>query len=115
MAHQMPVEGQVQAWRSKATESTVIHTVVMAVSQKEMVSVGCGMRVWRIICVPKAQVAAATSIITTPPGFPLRFVSSYQSSSSTASAAAATPIQARPASRWPNHHAPTSAENTGIV
>ncbi|MCY1311170.1 hypothetical protein D9M70_614480 [compost metagenome] len=73
------------------------------------------MRVRRISCVPSAQVAAATSIMNTPSGRPDRVLTSCQSSSTTPSAAAATPNQARPASRWPNQAAPISAENTGIV
>ena len=87
----------------------------VTVSQNEMARVGEGMRVRRIIWVPSAQVAAATSIMATPSGLPERLVISCHSSSTTPSAAAATPPQARLCSRWPNHQAPTSAENTGMV
>ena len=107
--------GQTQASRSNTTASSVIHKAVNSVIQNDSASVGCGMRVRRISCVPTAQVAAATSIIATPSGLPERLVISCHSSSTTPSAAAATPPQARLCSRWPNHQAPTSAENTGMV
>ncbi|MNY70193.1 hypothetical protein D3C86_2082770 [compost metagenome] len=89
--------------------------MVNTVIQNEIASVGCGMRVRRIICVPSAQVAAATSIMATPSGLPESVLSSCQSSSSTPSAAASTPPQARWGRRWPNQAAPISAENTGMV
>ena len=73
------------------------------------------MVVRRIIWVPTAQVAAATSIRATPSGRPLRVVNSCHSSSTTPSAAAATPPQARNGRRCPNHTAPSTAENTGMV
>ena len=101
--------------RSNSSASVDIHSVVATVIQKLIASVGAAMRVRRISCVPTAQVAAATSIIATPSGRPERVVISCHSSSTTPSAAAATPAQARVTSRWPNHRAPITAENTGMV
>ena len=73
------------------------------------------MRVRRVCCVPMAQVAAASSIMATPMGLPVSVVISCHSSSTTPSAAAATPPQARAGRRWPYQNAPITAENTGMV
>jgi hypothetical protein len=87
--------GATQSPRSNNSDSSVIHSVVASVIQKLIARVGALMRVRRISCVPMAQVAAATSIIATPSGLPESVVTSCQSSSTTPSAAAATPTQAR--------------------
>ena len=89
--------------------------VVRAVIQNEIASVGTGSVVRRNMRVPTAQVAAAVSIISTPSGLPANWLISCHSSSATPSAAAATPVQARAASRSPNHNAPITAEKIGMV
>ena len=115
MALQCVAEGATQRSCSNATASTVMTTAVMAVIQNEMASVGTGMRVRRSSCVPSAQVLAATRASSTPWGWPVRCVISCHSSSTTPNVAAATPAQARPASRWPKNSAPSTAENMGMV
>src|SRR6186713_1045535 len=95
--------------------STVSMTAVITVIQNEIVSVAAAMVVLRSCCVPSAHTAAATSAHTTPSGRPDRLVNSYQSSSATPSAAAATPSQLRGLSLAPKNQAPSSAEKIGMV
>ena len=115
MAPQVAVGGAVHWSRSNSRDNTVSNTLVMAVIQKQMVSVGTGSVVRRSRLVPSAQVIAAISASSTPTGLPARWVNSYQSSKTTPSAAAATPAQARGASRLPNTSAPSTAEKIGML
>jgi|GEM_PF-4410964 len=115
MAHVTAALGIRQSLRSKTTASTVTARPVSAVIQNDRVSVGTSMRVRRSICVPKAQLAAATRASATPAGRPARPVSSCHSSRPTPTAAATTPSQARRLSAAENRSEPMMAEKIGMV
>ena len=83
--------------------------------QKAKVSVGAGIWIRRISCVPSAQLAAASSISATPVGLPPSLSISFHSSSNTPPAAAATPAQARAGKRSLKKRAPMAAEKIGMV
>ena len=115
MAPQAAADGAAHWLRSNSSDNTVSRTLVMAVIQKQMVSVGTGSVVRRSRLVPSAQVRAAISASSTPTGLPARWVNSFHSNNTTPSAAAATPAQARGASRLPNTRAPSTAEKIGML
>ena len=119
MPNQLVGEGAFQRagsnhW-SNNSEASTIDKVVIAVIQKTMVSVGTFNVVRRSLCVPSAQNAAAVRASNTPRGRPERAVNSCHNNSTTPSAAAATPPQARPESLLPNTSAPNIAEKIGMV
>src|SRR5450830_1928485 len=115
MAAQVSGEGAFQCGCSNARPSTESTTAVITVIQKDRVKVAAVIVVLRSSCVPTAHTAAATSAQSTASGRPDSWVSSYQSSSDTPRAAAATPSQLRGFNRAPKNQAPNNAEKIGMV
>ena len=74
------------------------------------------MLVLRDFCVPSANTAAAAAnTISTPSGWPAKFVNSLKSSSDTPTAAALTPSHCARRICAPKKATPNNAENTGMV